>query len=92
MGGEGSMLSMIISLNNNKALLGKRHKKDKFHSISYGTNTQLVNEKKLSPEEFKLFKEHLQKKRLKKDIITIVISTIALLITVYLFYLLIKNN
>ncbi|EAR15099.1 hypothetical protein [Robiginitalea biformata] len=66
MGGEGSMLSAIVSLKNNRAILKKRkirELKDILYEVSGKTEVEF---KKLSHAEFEILKSQIRKQA-KKD-------------------------
>ena len=70
MGGEGSMMSMIQTLRNNKKMMSKRKDKKSFEG-SYA-NVTMREFPKASPEQLKMIRQRMQlenKKRLKIQIV-----------------------
>ncbi len=84
MGGEGSIAGMIISLRNNKALLGKKRKAFKDLPVSHDSKKPLVYDSKMSEEELQQFSKKLKREKLVRDLVWVVVIFIALAITGYI--------
>jgi hypothetical protein len=77
MGGEGSMMGMIISLKNNRALLRNRRKyfnKDKMNGVAVSYH-KAIRIKKFTPAQLESFRRRLAKDR-KNDTLRIIFALI----------------
>ena len=87
MGGEGSMMAAIKSLQNNRSLLAKR--KDKSALSGSYANIQLKAFPKATPEQLEAIKAQLKienKKALVKNIIGFIVVCLIILVAIhYLF-------
>lgn len=89
MGGEGAISGMIISLKNN---LNLRHKKADSHkhvSEKSKTGLPLTFKNQMSKRDMESFKTQLQIKKRKSTILAYILISIAIILSVLIFYYLI---
>ena len=92
MGGEGSMLHMITTLRNNKALLHKHSlfkKSDSFKDkrILYAKfSNGAINNRKLTKEELKVIRAKIKAQKRKQLIIDVLLFGVIIVIIGYSIY------
>lgn len=95
-GAGGSILAMILSLKNNKAILPKRKSFKEIREAYTGSKYQYhLNKKKSDPEFLKKLREQLIKERRKdltKRIVYICLSIVVVMALLYIPLLIIKNT
>ncbi len=90
MGGEGSILAMITSLKNNKALLQSGRRKRLEQEVRHHASGPLVFDNKMEPEQFEAFKRRLRKDRLLADIGKVLMLAVSIAIGGYLAFLMFR--
>lgn len=87
MGGEGSILAMIISMKNNRALLRSKRMRKPGRSVRHHSSEPIVYENKMTADQFVHFKKELRKERIFRDVVRISILVFALAVTATLLIL-----
>ena len=90
MGGEGSILAMIISLKNNRAMLRSKRRQRPGPAVRHQHAPPPLIDKRMTPEAFAAFRKRLKREKVGQDLVRFTLLFSGLAAAAVVIYLIFK--